>query len=95
MGEFIPNGSGGFILRPGKPKLEVGPSEAARILNCAQSSLTNMLDRPLAQKYIKWRWTSDSHGKRVFDSASLQAYREALADPEVPRAPKMVKKKKG
>jgi len=80
--EVIPLDNGSFKIVPRKPILEVGPAEAARILGVATSSLPNILDRPLAQK-IRWRWTSDAKGKRLYDSASLYEYLKATRDSEL------------
>ena len=80
--ECIPNGAG-FTLRPGKPQMEVGPADAARILHVSMSSLPNILARPMGQKFIRWRWLTDAKGKRVYESASLNEYIEASRDPEL------------
>jgi len=83
-GDVVPIGNGAFRVIPRKPIIEVGPAEAARILHVATSSLPNLLDRPLAQKHIRWRWLSDAKGKRLYDTSSLYAYL-ATTDPELPK----------
>ena len=78
FGDVLSNGNGGFIVQPRKPVMEVGPAQAAKILGVAHSSISNLLDRPMGQKLIKWRWSSEACGKRLFDASSLAAYREAM-----------------
>ncbi len=83
--DILPAGDGTFRLIPRKPVLEVGPAKAAQILNVSPSSLPNLLDRPLAQKHIRWRWLSDAKGKRLYDTASLHEYKKATQDSELPK----------
>lgn len=79
---LTPNGNGGWTIVPRKPVAECGPSEAAQMLGVCRSTLSNLLDQPQAQKLIRWRWLTEAQGKRVYDTQSLLAYREATADPE-------------
>jgi hypothetical protein len=77
----IPQGDGSYVLRPGKPIAECGPREACKILGIARSSLSPLLDKPLASKTIKWHWLTEASGrgaKRIFDVGSLEAYRAQL-----------------
>ena len=76
----VSDGSGGFRVIPNKPKLEIPSVEAARMLNVCRSSMSNIIDRPLGQKHLRWRWLTEGKGKRVFDVDSVIAYREALKD---------------
>lgn len=73
----------GYTVKPKKPIAEVSAVEAARILNVHRSQLGNLINYPLGQKLLKWRWTSERKGKRAFDLQSVLEYRRALEDPEV------------
>lgn len=73
----------GYAVKPKKPVAEIGAAEAARILHVHRSQISNLVNYPLARKLLKWRWTSERQGKRVFDLQSVLAYRRALEDPEV------------
>jgi hypothetical protein len=80
--DVIPNGHGGFTVVPKKPSIEISSKQAAKILNMARSSLSNLLNQPKAMEIIKWRWLSEKKGKRVFELESVIAYREATKDSE-------------
>ncbi len=77
---IVSDGSGGFRVIPNKPKQEIPSIEAARMLNVSRGSMSNIIDRPLGQKHLRWRWLTEGKGKRVFDVDSVIAYREALKD---------------
>ena len=79
---ILPDGNGRFIVTPSKPRLECSTADAAKILGVHRSSLSNIVNYPLAQKLLKWRWTSEKRGKRIFDLASVVAYKDATEDPE-------------
>lgn len=76
----MPDGS--FITVPRKPRNEVGPCEAARILNVSKSSLSNIINMPKGQQIIRWRWVTEKQGKRMFETESLMRYLQAMGDPE-------------
>jgi hypothetical protein len=80
--DIVPNGSGGFVITPRKPVQEITSKEAARILGVAHSHMSNIVNMPKAQKILIWRWTSEAHGKRLFDLQSVLAYRALLQDGE-------------
>jgi hypothetical protein len=83
LGTSIPQGDGSVLVKPGKPVQEVGSREAAQLLGIARSYLCPLLDQPLASKLIKWRWLNpDKKGKRLFNVASLHAYRKATQEIE-------------
>lgn len=82
FGEAVANGLGGFTIIPKKPALEVGTREAAKMLGINRSTLHAMVDHPQASKILRWRWSSEKQGKRLWDVESLQAYRRATEDPE-------------
>jgi hypothetical protein len=81
--DCLPNGQGGFTIVPKKPLQEIGPVETAKLLNVHRSSLSLIVNYPLAQKLLKWRWSSERQGKRIFELDSVLAYREATKDHEV------------
>lgn len=74
----ISDGTGGYRVVPGKPVQEIGSAEAARILTMCRGSLSLTVNTPLGQKHLRWRWLTPKKGKRVFEMASVVAYREAL-----------------
>jgi hypothetical protein len=76
--EVLPNGSGGFTIVPKKPVAEISSAQAARMLQVCRTSLSNIVNQPLGQKHLRWRWTSERKGKRVFELESVLAYKEAL-----------------
>lgn len=78
LADILPNGSGGFAVKAAQPALEVSSATAAKILGVSRSSVGIIIKSPLASRVIKWRWLSPKHGKRLFNTASLVAYRQAL-----------------
>jgi hypothetical protein len=80
--EVVPNGMGGFSLKPKKPVSEIDSKTVAGILGVARRSLSNIVNQPLAQQLLVWRWTSEKQGKRIFNLESVLAYRKATEDPE-------------
>jgi len=66
-----------FSVIPRKPLQEIDAAEAAKLLNVCRTSLSLIVDSPLGQKYLRWRWLTDRQGKRVYELDSVIAYREA------------------
>lgn len=56
--------------------------EAAKILGVSRASLSNLLVHRRAQQIIKWRWTTERQGKRLFETWSLLEYLQATREPE-------------
>ena len=92
---MLPSGDGGFVIKPGKPVGECPSRQAAAILGISRSSLSPLVNQPLAAKIIRWRWTSPRQGKRMFDMGSLQRYREATRDPEFGSLPESLAPDRG
>jgi hypothetical protein len=80
--DAVPNGLGGFSLKPKRPLREIDSKTTALILGISRSSLTNLVNQKLAKKILVWRWTSPARGKRVFELGSVVEYRKASLDPE-------------
>lgn len=78
--EVLPNGNGGFTIVPKKPVSEISSSQAAKMLQVCRTSLSNIVNQRLGQKHLRWRWTSEKKGKRVFELESVLAYMEALRE---------------
>ena len=77
--DSIPDGRGGFSVKPKKPVREVAPKDAARVIGVSMRLLRTIAAE---SSIIKWRWSSPRRGKRIFDLDSLLKYRAASADPE-------------
>jgi hypothetical protein len=82
LADFLPNGSGGFIITPKQPTREISSQQTAKMLNVSRSTLSNLLNEPKAYRILRWRWISGKMGKRVFDLESVLQYRKATRDPE-------------
>lgn len=80
--EIIPNGLGAFTLSPKKPELEIGTRKAAKMLGISRSQMNALADDAVAMRILRWRWTTPRQGKRLWDSQSVAAYKEATRDPE-------------
>ncbi len=80
--QVLPNGNGGYTVIPKKPLREVSAAGAARILGCSRAHVANLVNHPAASSILRWRWTSEKHGKRLFDLDSVLEYRAATRDPE-------------
>lgn len=80
--DLVPNACGGFAVVPRKPSQEISSREAARMLNVARSTLSDIINTEKGQKHLRWRWTTAKKGKRVFELASVLEYREASGDSE-------------
>lgn len=78
----LSDGNGGFRIVPGRPVQEIPSREAAKILSICRGSLSLTINTTLGQKHLRWRWLTQRKGKRVFDLASVVAYREALKELE-------------
>ncbi len=74
FGEMLPDGAGGFRVRATRLCHEVGPKAAARMLGISQRYLSQLVDQPLAQKHLRWRWISEKKGKRLFEVEGIVAY---------------------
>lgn len=79
--DVLPNGSGGFTVRPHKPEEEVSTAQAAKILGVSRAQMFYLRDNPVASKILQWRFTTPGNGgsgKKIrWKSASLIAYLEA------------------
>ena len=80
--DVVPNGNGGFTVVPRKPLREIDSAQAAQILGIHRSSLSHIVNQPRAQEILRWRWSSEKRGKRLFEYESVIEYREATKDPE-------------
>lgn len=80
--DVLPNGSGGFIIAPRKPTREISSMQAAKMLNLSRSTLGNIVNFKRAHQILRWRWTSEKMGKRIFELESVLRYREATRDSE-------------
>lgn len=87
--DAYPDGNGGFQIIPRPPRSlvmskrggqlvqEVGSIDACKILGIGRACIHSLInDDPVGKRMIKYRFTSKRRGKRVFDVASLLAYRE-------------------
>jgi hypothetical protein len=83
--DVLPNGSGGFIIAPRKPTREITSTQAAKMLNLSRSTLGNIVNFSKAHRLLRWRWTSEKMGKRIFELESVLRYREATRDSEFGR----------
>lgn len=75
--DLVPMGDGRFNVVPRKPQPEVSSATAAEMLGVCRSSLSLMVNSPLGQRHLRWRWLTEKKGKRVFEIESVVAYREA------------------
>lgn len=78
--DVTPNGSGGFVVTPRKPSCEISSAAAAKLLCVSRSNLCLIVNQPLGQKHLVWRWLTERKGKRMFDLESVLRYRQALKD---------------
>jgi hypothetical protein len=76
-GTVAADGLGGLRVVPVKSLAEVSSRQAAEILDVCQGSLSLIVDTPLGQKHLRWRWLTEKQGKRVFELDSVRAYQEA------------------
>lgn len=76
------DGAGGYRIVPGKPVHEIPSREVAKLLGMSRGNLSLVVNSPLGQKHLRWRWLTERKGKRVFELASVAAYRDALKDLE-------------
>lgn len=74
--DVLPNGSGGFTVRPRKPLQEIGTTEAAHMLGVCRSTMWELRNDATAGKYLKWRFTTPSQRKVLFELDSVVAYLE-------------------
>ena len=76
--DVVPNGNGGFIVQPRKPLgPEITTKQAARILGVCRAQMWYLRNcHPQAQKILKWRFTSEKGGKILWDTDSVQRFRE-------------------
>ena len=72
----VPNGSGGFVVQPGKPLQEAGTIEAARMLGVSRTTMWELRHDPVAGKMLKWRFTSPHRRVVKFTTESLLSYLE-------------------
>lgn len=82
FGEARPDGNGKFVFTPRHPVAEITAKQAAKLLSISPQMVNKLVNQPEAAKILVWRWSSERRGKRLFDSASVIAYREATKDPE-------------
>jgi len=61
---------------------EISAGATAKLLGVHRTSLSLIVNYPLAQKLLRWRWSSERQGKRLFERASVLAYKERTKDPE-------------
>jgi hypothetical protein len=80
--DVVSNGNGGFTVTPRKPLHEIDSRQAAKILGVSRAHMANIVNHPMGQKILRWRWISEKHGKRLFEYESVLEYREATKDPE-------------
>ena len=78
--DVLPDGSGGFVVRPRKP---IGPEittvQAAKILGLCRASMWNIRNQPLGQKLLRWRFTTPGKKRILWDADSVIAYRTAVS----------------
>jgi len=75
--DVVADGTGGYRLRPCRPTQEITTREAAAMLSFSPRSMSLVIETPLGQKHLRWRWLTDRKGKRVWDRQSVLEYREA------------------
>lgn len=75
--DVLPNGQGGFTVRPLKPQQEIGTAAAAKLLGVCRAQMWYLRNQPMGQKILKWRFTSEKKGKILWDLESVIAYKEA------------------
>ncbi len=76
MADVLPNGNGGFTVRPRKPLQEIGTVEATKILGVCRATMWALRNDPVAGKILKWRFTSPGKRKVKFTLESVLAYLE-------------------
>ncbi len=82
--ETLPDGNGGFTIRPRPPRSliirqekgrwiqEVGTVDACRIISSNRSAIHYLINAdPEARRRIRWRYTGTKRGKRMFEVGSL------------------------
>lgn len=75
--DVLPDGAGGFVVKPRKPMVEITTRQAASILGVCRAQMWYLRNcHPQAQRILKWRFTSEKGGKLVWDLESVQQYRE-------------------
>jgi len=74
--DLLPNGNGGFTVRPRKPLQEIGTIDAARMLGVSRTTLWELRNDEAASKVLKWRFTTPSQRIVKFETASVLAYLE-------------------
>jgi hypothetical protein len=72
------DGLGGYRVTPEKPLQEIPSRKVAEMLTMSRGNLALVVNSPLGQKHLRWRWLTPKRGKRVFELDSVIAYREAL-----------------
>lgn len=77
LASVLPDGNGGFIVKPQKPTTEITTEQARRILGVCRAQMWYLRNQKMGQKILKWRFTSEKKGKILWDAASVLAYKEA------------------
>lgn len=77
LASVLPDGNGGFIVKPQKPAAEITTEQARKILGVCRAQMWYLRNQPMGQKILKWRFTSEKRGKILWDAASVLAYKEA------------------
>lgn len=80
--DVVSNGNGGFTVTPKKPLMEIEARQVAKILGLSQRQVANIVNHPEGGRILRWRWSSEKQGKRLFEYESVMEYREATKDPE-------------
>ena len=76
MADVLPSGNGGFVVRPVKPVQEIGTADACKILGVCRATMWALRNDPVAGKILKWRFTTPSQRRVMFDLGSVLAYLE-------------------
>lgn len=75
--DVLPNGQGGFTVRPVKPQQEIRTVDAAKLLGVSRAQMWYLRNQPLGQRILRWRFISEKKGKILWDLDSVLAYKEA------------------
>src|SRR5688572_27383993 len=70
------DGAGGFRVVPEKPLQEIPAKKVAELLSMSRGNVSLLVNSPLGEKLLRWRWLTPRKGKRVFELDSVIAYRE-------------------
>jgi hypothetical protein len=83
FGEVLPDGTGGFVVKPRKPLPEVTTKEAARILGVSRAQMWYLRNHhPRAMQILRFRFSSERRGRVLWDVDSLHQFRQMTRELE-------------